>query len=821
LNLKRSFRYFLAASLVLVSMMAVAGIGWLSSARSHLGARELRQGLERLVDRSETLAAAAPDFDDRSLVRDVEMRYGTIEHYRFDDRADEASCEPLELLPSRVAEIRPLLELDFSGPDSQMEVGPQGRARQERGRLIVEGSGEVVLTSVFDLEVPVAEVGEIGIRLRQAVGDRLLIGWSSKADTEFAWPYDELGIVAIEIDTVPGEDFQLYRLDLSKILPTRFGRHETLQKMYLILPGEGEDRVEIESLHLMPRGLRYEESPCGEVYEAVGGLLRKALYLRGGHRLRFQTILPSKEPVLSFGVGRVDPSEPLDFKIVAETGSQTEALFAATVSGAERWRDYEIGLSDFAGRSLELRFEVAGPRSNVGLWSHPIVYGRIEEPVRVIVLLEDTLRADHTSVYGHHRETTPVLRELAQRGVVFENAYSQAPKTRASCPSLLTSLYPSATGVWNHIHQLGDRYLTLAEVLRGMGFATAMYTQNFNASPYSGLHQGFDHVVDREAGQRAPGLYGPQLYDWLQKHRDRSLFLYLHLIDPHSPYDPPPPDDLYYRRLEKQGAPVAEDRRYLDPEWVETPTAEGRKALYDGEIRYNDRWLGKFFETLEEKGLDENLLFVFLSDHGEFFGEHGLWEHRWPGYRPVIRVPLIMSWEGKLAAGKRLSPPVQLVDVMPTLLELLGVEPTSLPLQGDSLVPLFREGEHPAFSDRVAISEEMGAIEPGDPRAWGSIFFRDWHLLTSRGFFGSEMRADLDLDEFLYTRFFNLTDDPEEKSFRNVYYYDLLLKRDLNRLLRRFQAANARLRRALEGERGEIAYDPEVQERLKALGYID
>ena len=154
--------------------------------------------------------------------------------------------------------------------------------------------------------------------------------------------------------------------------------------------------------------------------------------------------------------------------------------------------------------------------------------------------------------------------------------------------------------------------------------------------------------------------------------------------------------------------------------------------LYAGEVRNNDTHMQTLMTALDELQLRRNTLLVFLSDHGEHLGERRLWEHTPPGFAPVLHVPLIMSLPGTLPEGARVRPAVQLVDVLPTILELLGIPTESLLLQGDSLVSLVR-GERPSFwANRVLWSDEtMSYASKETTDVWGSLFFRRWHLLRS------------------------------------------------------------------------------------------
>ncbi|MEZ4549018.1 MAG: sulfatase-like hydrolase/transferase [Desulfobacterales bacterium] len=233
----------------------------------------------------------------------------------------------------------------------------------------------------------------------------------------------------------------------------------------------------------------------------------------------------------------------------------------------------------------------------------------------------------------------------------FSRAFSQATYTRPSCVSLMTSLYPSATGVWTKFEKLHDNYLTLAEIMRNQGFVTIMVTQNVNAGPHSGLHQGFSYVFDPSAiGSDASDIYQGHLFQkCIEDHKNRNLFIYLHLIDPHGPYDPPIDKDILTREIAalKNQQPVEKDLQF-DPPWLTTPTHQSRVFLYDEEIKHNDLYFADFIATLKNSNIYDETLIAFISDHGEHLGEHGLWGHKPPGYRQVLNVPVILSFPEKI-----------------------------------------------------------------------------------------------------------------------------------------------------------------------------
>jgi arylsulfatase A-like enzyme len=493
-------------------------------------------------------------------------------------------------------------------------------------------------------------------------------------------------------------------------------------------------------------------------------------------------------------------------------------LLERTSSTPETWDDVEVDLTAFRGQRVEVHLTTRSPAPSVAFWSNPVLRGPRERPVNVLVVLEDTLRADHLSTYGHPRATSPAKDALAREGVVFERADSQATKTRPSCPAQMTSLYPTATGVWSQQDALHERYLTLAEVLRAQGFATGSIIQNGNAGPVAGLHQGFGTFAYRPEARAE--LYDVEVRDWIRRHADRNFFLYVHLVDPHSPYDPPPGYRAWF--AEPDGSPPVERRAHFDPAWVERPTVAGRQALYDGEIAHNDAHFGDLIEWLRGEGLLDDTLLVFLSDHGEFLGEHGLWEHEPPSYRQVVHVPLLMRYPKAFRAGHRVRTPVQVIDVMPTILEIAGIDAAPLLMQGDSLVSL-AAGRNAAHWDvRLAVSEEVTDKAKRNDRPWASVFFRDFHAVNSESFVPAALAEILSSRvDLLHLRVFDLGDDFEEERFANGHFVDLPLKRRIDHFVRELQATNRRIQAAIAPEGAEAPRNREVEAQLRALGYAE
>jgi len=335
-----------------------------------------------------------------------------------------------------------------------------------------------------------------------------------------------------------------------------------------------------------------------------------------------------------------------------------------------------------------------------------------ERPIHVVFFLVDTLRADRMGLYGHDRSTSPFVDELAAKEcVVFESANAPAPWTLPSIVSLMTSTFLPQHGVVVDRHALNENVPTIATRLRELGYSTGSIYHNPYAGPLSGLDRGFDlcRPSDREVGAE-------HVREWLARKPSFPFFLYLHNAVPHDPYDPPARllepfanvsdaekqivSDLQkeYRQLTRANnfrrhGGTAPDNSAEQAQRMADLAARGAKiaALYDAEILHADEYVRRVVEELKAAGVWEDTLFVLLSDHGEELGEHGGWEHDQSLYEELIHVPLIVHFPDGAHAGERIEAPVSLVDLLPTVLDVIGAEP-SAGCAGRSLLPLLGEG---------------------------------------------------------------------------------------------------------------------------------
>jgi len=294
----------------------------------------------------------------------------------------------------------------------------------------------------------------------------------------------------------------------------------------------------------------------------------------------------------------------------------------------------------------------------------------------VFLITIDTLRADHVHCYGYERIQTPALDLLAKDGIRFTQAFTPSPITNSSHTSILTGLLPSSHGVSDFGVPLAPTHATLAELLAKRGYHTAAFMGAVildSKSLAPGLNRGFEfydnfpeHATTKSRWGRLErrGLEVEQHAEsWLNAHPDGSHFVWLHFYDPHDPYEPPAPySDTYKDRL------------------------------YDGEIAYADSALGRFLTYLKKRGWYDGALIVVVGDHGEGLGEHHEDTHGIFLYDSTTHVPLLVKLPSGREAGKEVAAQVRTTDIMPTILELLGL-PIPQQLDGASLSPFFADAE--------------------------------------------------------------------------------------------------------------------------------
>lgn len=794
---------------------------------------EFWEHAEQFLARVDQVADAAQGFDQGEALAAIGPSRSNGEFFRFDDHVADASrgpCGTTDTTAEHDLQQDFLLSFEFTGEDEPTLTPSIGQAEQvmvQDGVARFPGPGG--FETITDVVLDPNAVGEVLIRARAPDGARLFLGWSkySRSLKELhptspkspgGQTRESMGFVPIRL--TPSDEYLDYKILASSSFGNRqrLAEGEVVRRLFVWRADKRPAEVEIDSVRITHRASSYRRRVVGQSYERLDGEMRPGLFMTGPCTITYDVKVPDELPRLSFGLGAPYAQGSLGFSVSVQHGEQQELVYSGGTSQGKGWVDESIELSRWAGENVRMTFALEGEDNAVGFWSNPVMHGAPEKRLNVIVVLEDALRADHMSAYGYSkRQTTPEKERFASEGVLFRTAISQGGETRPSIPSIMTSLYPTATAVIRMEEYLGDNFLTLAEVLRHSGFVTVSRIQNANAGATVGLHQGFSFLSSSSHGaldDATEAMYDDGLVSFLRDHRDRNVFAYLHIADPHGPYDPPEPFDSWYRDDVGPGTEAAPDNR-IDASWVDQPTEEGRELLYDGEIRHNDELFGRLLSRLDDEGLLEDTLIVHLSDHGEHLGEHGEWEHGAPGFIQTLHVPLMMRYPKALPQGRVVTEPVQLADVMPTILDLAGIPRDSLLMHGDSLLPLIEDKDTPYWQNRLVLSEERHwKSSGGSNNETASIFYRNWHLLSTRDIKRPKGAPALVLA-------FDYLKDPEETD-------DLPWARSpefqerLRSFIGAYQERTHAVWVALASDNSQpVVLDEEAEGNLRALGYIE
>ena len=451
-------------------------------------------------------------------------------------------------------------------------------------------------------------------------------------------------------------------------------------------------------------------------------------------------------------------------------------------------------------------------------WARPVIVGCVilsalagcgddgQPPTNVLLITIDTTRADHLSVLGYERDTTPYLEAFAAQGTSFTTAYSPTSTTGPTHSTIMTSLYPAAHRVVKNGLTLSEDFTTIAEHLKSAGYETGAIVSAFVLSGKFGYAQGFDTYYDTflmdESTHERPNWEGrtveggfdrradfttARAQEWLanRSHPDQPFFLWIHYFDPHDPYTPPEP---YASRFARESSAGRTRREMID--------------RYDAEIAFTDDQIGVLFTSLAQAGLNDNTLVVVAADHGEGLGQHGYYRHGVDVYEEAVRVPLLFRWPGQIPAGRTLNAPVGLIDLAPTICELVGAELNLSDVQGTSLAsvlynPTEPEPDRPVFlyrRHRERVETRVGTLA-------GELFgvrVGDWKFI--RG------------DEQQVTELFNLAQDPKERN--NVYTQFPKEAAALSKLVAEWRQSSASGRPVLDN------MSDEDTERLRSMGYV-
>jgi len=426
-------------------------------------------------------------------------------------------------------------------------------------------------------------------------------------------------------------------------------------------------------------------------------------------------------------------------------------------------------------------------------------------PPNLLLITLDTTRRDHCSVYGYERPTTPNLERVASEGVRFALAYAPSSTTAPSHATLFTSLYPITHRVTRNGRLLLPEYQTLAERLAERGWSAAGFVSSYVLAARFGFGQGFGvfdadfepatakvnpeawHTEGVEAVDRRGDATTGRVLAWLEHGREqkRPFFLFVHYFDPHSPYDPPPE---FADKFPLAAGPRQSLRTQI--------------ARYDAEIAFADAQIGELLAALDRLGLSQDTLVAITADHGEGLMQHGVLGHGVQLYEEQVRVPLLLRWPGHLPAGRIVEGAVSLIDLAPTLLELVGLADAAGGMQGQSLVPVLTGAAVPDPSRPIFLFRreyEPGRVE-GQPVAGEKFGVRlgDFKLVLGP----QEGTREL----------FDVLHDPRER--RELLAVEPARAAELEKQIGDWLAQDRR-----EGPAPDAISDEDL-ERLRALGYV-
>jgi len=431
---------------------------------------------------------------------------------------------------------------------------------------------------------------------------------------------------------------------------------------------------------------------------------------------------------------------------------------------------------------------------------------RTHRPAPFVLISIDTLRADHVGAYGYAPDTTPHIDRLAAGGIVFEQARAHASSTLSSHASILTSLLPNHHGASaGKATSIATGVVTLTEVLNVAGYATASFNGGVQLDPIYALDRGFDVYRSATPETRDSSiLAGPEhttdarvdeSIAWLDGlTRDAPFFLFLHTYEIHHPYTPPAellalfdagydgalPDSISVELLKSINRGQVE---------IDDGDLAHIVATYDAELRSADAALGRLFDELEARGLYDRALIIITSDHGEEFGEHDrIGWHAHSLHDKLLHVPLIVKLPQSAHAGRRVAHDVRLIDIAPSVLEWLGLEPSTT-FDGDSLRPLLSAETAPS---RPTLSIQDSHTE-----------HMHWSLRAGAWKLDQHFRAVL----------YDLTDDPGEQVD--------VTKDNLPTVVRLQRQGRQMLEARPDPESVDLEVSDELEDGLRALGYIE
>lgn len=429
----------------------------------------------------------------------------------------------------------------------------------------------------------------------------------------------------------------------------------------------------------------------------------------------------------------------------------------------------------------------------------------------VLLIVADALRADHLGCYGYDRATSPQIDEFAANALIFEQAMSNSPWTKPSMGSLFTSKYPHEHWAFHWTDNLSDKSLTLAEVFKNWNYATYAFQTNPAITEKHNFRQGFQYY--KEIVLEKADIVTSNFNAWIQKHRKKPFFAYLHFMDTHVPYNAPQEFSQIFGLKDNTvftpGGFQTIDVRVLSEIGLSEHDKQNILSLYDGAIKYFDYNFGKIIDNLRKLGILNNTIIILTADHGEEFWEHGGFAHGHTLYNEVLQVPLIIDYSSHLPS-KRIESYVQLLDLFPTILDIAGIQ-NDFEFRGNDLIPSVlsnKDINREIFFEGILYgAEKKGILKDG------------WKLIDNTGLKYDDTFDPIgDIMKYRYPEYkkgfepYNTNLDPQEK--RNLEKNYPLIASRLKGYLKRFNITSIQFKSQRKTELEKKLKD------FKSLGYI-
>ena len=627
------------------------------------------------------------------------------------------------------------------------------------------------------------------------------------------------------------------------------------RQLFLYSFAEEPASIDILSVSVIPKEAGYADEPAGVREEIRNRIYRRALYNHTPGRLEYQILVPPSGR-LDLGLGVLRDDHPVTFRVTAgDKGGKTDVLLEESYGDKENWGQRSVDLSRLAGQTVTLALESSGGREGtVALWGAPTITSpeKGRKP-NVIFYVIDGGAADSMSIYGYPRRTTPNLERLAAEGAVFEWAFSNSTSTLPSTASFMTSLQNSVMGGLTGLsNPVPEQVLTMAEHMHRAGCQTGVFIANPNAGTLSDLQRGVDLMKEsweefayygRENHKESSRFLHQGFWNWRENYPGEPYWVHFQSTDVHAPQDLPLPapfsglfvsaEELktwqgWTEKLNKEGGAWAYSKAWEKTGLDRVAYFRVWQALYDQAMAHNDNQLGRMVERLKAEGDWENTLLIVAADHstrsaGADIGlvTQKILPPRWsnPMFRPSIsRIPLLFVWTGHIKGGQRFDHPVSMIDVLPTILDLMDL-PMPEVIMGQSLVPLLlgREGweRRPVILDEFwfdrETSELRGLLDVVDGR-WGASL----EINPSPPKEGEDAEAALwrrPVPLLLYDRWndYYCLNSIHEKRPDLVKKYTAFLEE-------RWKTHQALAKLFSRSEK--VALTPEQSETLRSLGYI-